>query len=81
MKLVVIGNGFDLYHGLPSKYSDFSDIKWNISYREKNSSREEEIETLLNQMSTTQKIDISFFKFQNPNSESIRNEILGNTLI
>lgn len=28
MKLVVIGNGFDLYHGLPSKYSDFA--KWLI---------------------------------------------------
>ena len=27
MKLVVIGNGFDLYHGLPSKYSDFAKEK------------------------------------------------------
>lgn len=32
MKIHIIGNGFDLYHGLPSKYSDFAN--WLIKHDE-----------------------------------------------
>lgn len=28
MKLYIIGNGFDIAHGIPSKYSDFMNFVW-----------------------------------------------------
>lgn len=31
MKILVIGNGFDLEHGLPTKYKDFLDFMQGIN--------------------------------------------------
>ncbi|WP_365988628.1 AbiH family protein [Chryseobacterium sp. sg2396] len=30
-KLIIVGNGFDLAHGLDTKYSDMIDFFWNLS--------------------------------------------------
>ena len=32
MNLIIIGNGFDLYHGIPSKYSEFREYVFNSTF-------------------------------------------------
>lgn len=35
MNVLVIGNGFDLAHGLPTKYGDFLDFLYHFKEEEK----------------------------------------------
>lgn len=50
----------------------FSNVKWNISYYKKDCSTEEKIKALINRMNNNHPVDISFFEFNNPNSEKIK---------
>ena len=47
--ILIIGNGFDLYHGLPTKYSHFLDFikNWNLFYIEYNRLRDSDNSTTI----------------------------------
>ena len=53
-KILIIGNGFDLSHGLPTKYEDFLDfcILWDHMIKYKGSSRYDDAVTNLKNAKT-----------------------------
>lgn len=58
-RLIIIGNGFDLAHGMPTRYSDF--VKWYLT-------------TLFTNLVKGEVNDEGIYAFQNPHSRSSPNQ-------